>query len=88
MVARLTHARLYGTDDPCVDRTPEDIMMELNQIRSHYRHQDNHFLFHDRAQKVQFVVYNQGEEPIIVASASAMHCTARIFVRLPRGSSS
>ncbi len=70
MVARLTHARLYGTEDPYVDRTPEDILMELNQIRSLYRHQDNHFLFDDRAQRVQFVVYNQGEEPIIDASLS------------------
>jgi len=70
MVARLTHARLYGTEDPYVDRTPEDILMELNQIRSRYRHQDNHFLFHDRAQGVQLVVYNQGEEPIIDASLS------------------
>ena len=40
MVARLTHARLYGTEDPYVDRSPEDISIELNQIRSKYRYQD------------------------------------------------
>jgi len=68
MVARLTHARLYGTEDPYVDRSPEDILIELNQIRSQYRHQDNHFLFHDRAEKMQLVVLNQGEEPIVDAS--------------------
>lgn len=70
MVARLTHARLYGTEDPYVDRSPEDILVELNQIRSRYRHEDSHFLFHDRAQQVQLVVYNQGKEPIIDASLS------------------
>jgi len=68
MVARLTHARLYGTEDPYVDRSPEDILMELSQIRSKYRHQDNDFLFGDHAEKMQLVVYNQGEEPIIDAS--------------------
>ena len=70
MVARLTHARLYGAEDPYVDRSPEDIMIELNQIRSKYRHQDYRFLFIDHAEKMQLVVYNQGEEPIIDASLS------------------
>lgn len=70
MVARLTHARLYGTEDPYVDRSPEDILVELNQIRSKYRHQDYHFLFDERAERMQLVVYNQGEEPIIDASLS------------------
>ncbi len=68
MVARLTHARLYGTEDPYVDRSPEDILIELNQIRNKYRNQDNHFLFHDRAERMQLVVFNQGEEPIVDAS--------------------
>lgn len=68
MVARLTHARLYGTDDPYVDRSPEDILLELKQIRSKYRHEDNHFLFREQAEKLQLVVYNQGEEPITDAS--------------------
>ena len=68
MVARLTHARLYGTEDPYIDRSPEDILIELNQIRSKYRHQDHNFLFGDHSERLQMVVYNQGEEPIIDAS--------------------
>jgi len=87
MVARLTHARLYGTEDPYVDRSPEDIMAELNQIRSRYRHQDNHFLFDERAQKVQLVVYNQGEEPIVDASLSIAlpnHNAFYVADRLPK----
>jgi hypothetical protein len=70
MVARLTHARLFGAADPYVERSPEDIMVELNQIRSKYRDQDNHFLFHECAERLQLVVYNQGEDPIIDASLS------------------
>lgn len=87
MVARLTHARLYGTDDPYVDRSPEDIMMELNQIRSSYRNPDDHFLFEERAQKLQLVVYNQGEEPIVDASLSLVlpnHNAFYVADRLPK----
>src|SRR5210317_2206872 len=65
MVARLTHARLYGTADPYVERSPEDIMVELNEIRSKYCNEDNYFLFHECAENLQLVVYNQGEEPIV-----------------------
>ena len=70
MVARLTHARLYGTEDPYVDRSPEDIMAELKEIRIKYRNQDNNFLFNDRAQELQLVIYNQGEDQINDASIS------------------
>jgi len=70
MVARLTHARLYGTEDPYVDRSPEDILIELNQIRKKYQYQDANFLFHERAHRLQLVVCNQGEEPIVDASLS------------------
>jgi hypothetical protein len=68
MVARLTHARLYGTEDPYEHRSPDEIMKELREIRTKYRHQDAHFLYDERAQPLQLVVFNQGEEPIIDAS--------------------
>jgi hypothetical protein len=70
MVARLTHARLYGTEDPYVDRSPDDILVELGQIRQKYRHQDANFLFNERAEQLQLVVYNQGEDTIDDASLS------------------
>ena len=87
MVARLTHARLYGTEDPYVDRSLEDILLELNQIRSRYRHQDDHFLFDERSQELQLVVYNQGQEPIIDASVSIAlpnHNAFYVADRLPK----
>jgi hypothetical protein len=70
VMARLTHARLFGADDPYVDRSPEQLMLEIKELRAKYRDQDNHFLFESRAQRVQMVVYNQGNEPIIDASLS------------------
>jgi hypothetical protein len=69
-MARLTHARLFGADDPYVDRSPEDLMKEMQQLRVKYRNHDNHFLFESHAERLQLVVYNQGEEPIIDASLS------------------
>ena len=68
VMARLTHARLFGADDPYVDRSPEQLMQEMSELRAKYRDQDNHFLFESRAERVQMVVYNQGSEPIIDAS--------------------
>ena len=45
-------------------------MAELAEIRSKYRNHDNHFLFNDRAEQVQLVVYNQGEDTLNDASLS------------------
>ena len=70
MVARLTHARLFGTENPYEHRSSDEIMQELRDIRTKYRHQDAHFLFDERAQPLQLVVFNQGEEPIVDASLS------------------
>ena len=70
MVARLTHARLYGTEDPYEHRSPEEIAAELAEIRSKYRQQDSNFLFDERAQELQLVAYNQGEDALVDASLS------------------
>ena len=70
VMARLTHARLFGADDPYVDRSPDELMAEMRQLRVKYRNHDNHFLYETHAERMQMVVYNQGEEPIIDASLS------------------
>ena len=70
VMARLTHARLFGADDPYVDRSPDELMREMQELRIKYRDQDNHFLYESRAERVQVVVYNQGQEPILDASLS------------------
>lgn len=87
MVARLAHARLYGTEDPYVDRSPTVLLQELEQLGEKYRHQDNHFLFRENARKLQLLVYNQGEEPVIDASLSLVlprHPACHIADGLPR----
>ncbi|MBU2677137.1 MAG: ATP-binding protein [Gammaproteobacteria bacterium] len=68
VMARLVHARLYGSDDPYVSRTPDELMQEMEQIRHKYRNHDSHFLFEKNCEEIQIVVCNQGDEPIVDAS--------------------
>jgi len=87
VMARLTHARLFGADDPYVDRSPDELMEEMRQLRVKYRHHDNHFLFESHAERLQMVVYNQGDEPIIDASLSIImpnHNAFYVADRLPK----
>ena len=69
-LARLTYARLFGTDIPYEDRSTDEILAEMEQLENRYRDEDEVFLFEDRASKIQLVVFNQNEEPIRDASIS------------------
>ncbi len=68
IMARLVHARLYGSDDPYVSRTPEDLLLEMAQIRAKYAAEDQRYMFGPNAEQIQTVVYNQSNEPILDAS--------------------
>ena len=79
VLARLAHARLFGSDDPYVQRTPAELMEEMKTIRCEYRDQDDQFLFDSHAQAVQVVVYNQGEEAVCDASLSFVLPNHNVF---------
>ena len=49
MVARLTHARLFGSDSPYEDRSPAELETEMQEIARRYSNHDNHFLFEQHA---------------------------------------
>ena len=86
MVARLTHARLFGTDSPYEDRSPDELAAEMRQIRQRYRSQDEHYLFEQHSQELQFVIYNQGDEIIRDASLSLVmpnHAAFYVASQLP-----
>ena len=68
VMARLVHARLFGSDDPYVSRSAEDLIEEMKQIGHQYRHHDRHYLFETNCERLQLVVSNQGTEPIVDAS--------------------
>lgn len=87
MVARLTHARLFGTDSPYEDRSPDELAAEMRQIRQRYRSQDEHYLFEQHSQELQFVIYNQGDEIIRDASLSLLmpnHAAFYVASQLPK----
>lgn len=87
VMARLTHARLFGSDDPYTDRTPEQLMEEMQQLRLKYRNQDANYLFEDKYESLQLIVYNQGDEPILDASLAIVmpnHNAFYVADRLPQ----
>lgn len=87
MVARLTHARLFGTDSPYEERSAEEIMQDIAQIERRYSNHDNHFLFEERATSVQLVLYNQGEDTLNDTSISLVmpnHSAFHVATALPK----
>ncbi len=86
-VARLTHARLFGTDSPYEDRSTDEIIEEMRQMERQYLHQDNHFLFTEKKTDLQLVVFNQGDEPVHDASLTLLmpnHDAFHVATQLPR----
>lgn len=63
------------------------LMEEMAQIKQKHQDDDQLFLFEQNAQKLQFVIYNQGEEPIQNASLSLVmpnHSAFYVASRLPK----
>jgi hypothetical protein len=89
-VARLTHARLFGTDSPYEERSADDIKAEMQQLEHRYRDQDDHFLYAQRGGKLQLIILNQGDDCIqdaslvlVMPNHSALH-VARTLPKLQR----
>ena len=87
VMARLMHARLFGSDSPYENRSADELMAEMAEIEHKHRQDDEHFLYETNAEKVQLVVYNQGDEPIQDASLSIVlpnHNSFYVANRLPK----
>ena len=86
-LARLTHARLFGSDNPYEDRTPTSLLQEQSAAGETYENEDRHFLFETNAHKIQLAVLNQGDNPIENASLSLLmpqHEAFYVANRLPK----
>ena len=86
-LTRLLHARLFGSDIPYEQRSPEELMAEMAELGEKHRDDDLHFLFEENAKRIQLVVVNQGGEPIRDASLSLQlpqHESFHIATRLPK----
>lgn len=87
VMARLTHARLFGSDSPYEDRNAQELVTEMAEIRNKHRNDDEHFLYESNATTLQLVVYNQGKDPIENASLALVmpnHNSFYVASRLPR----
>jgi len=76
MVARLTHARLFGSDSPYEDRSPEQLMQQIRQIRHMHRYEDEHFLYEQHGQEFQLMALNQGEQ--VMPNHNALYVATRL----------
>jgi len=86
-VARLTHARLFGTDSPYEERSTDEIIAEMQQMELKHRDQDEQFLFNQRSRELQIVVLNQGEESLQDVSLKIImprHNAFHIAEKLPK----
>ena len=86
MMVRLVHTRLFGSDSPYEDRSPSRLMKEIDQITQKHELNDQLFLFEENAERLQLVVYNQGDEPVQNASLTLRipgHDAFHIATHLP-----
>ena len=86
-VARLTHARLFGSDSPYEERSTDVILEEIQHVEHEYRDEDEHFLFEKKRTDLQIVVFNQGEEALLDASIRLVlpnHAALHIASKLPK----
>ena len=87
IVARLTHARLFGTDSPYEERSTDEIVEEMQKLERRHKHQDDHFLFEENVTPIQIVLLNQGDEEIHDASLALVmpnHNELHVATQLPR----
>lgn len=87
IMARLTHARLFGSDSPYEDRNVEELAAEMSQIKHKNENEDRHFLFESNVKNLQLVILNQGEDPIEDAALTLLmpgHESFHVASQLPK----
>ena len=87
VMARLTHARLFGSDSPYEHRSSGELIREMGELRQKHKVEDEYFLYEQHAQKLQLVVCNQGTEPIENASVTLVlpnHNSLYVATELPK----
>ena len=87
VMTRMVHARLFGSDTPYEERSPDELMREIADIATKHKADDQQFLFEENAKQIQVVIYNQGDEAIRDASLSLAlpnHNAFYVANRLPK----
>ena len=87
MMARLTHARLFGSDAVYENRSRDELKQEMADIGKNHVDDDEYFLFEEHGERLQLVVHNQGSDPIENASLSLImpaHASFHVAQQLPK----
>jgi len=87
VMVRLTHARLFGSDNPYEIRSASDLLAEMEQIEKRHADDDAHFLYETHCNNVQLVVLNQGDGAISDASLTLVlpnHNSFYVASQLPK----
>jgi hypothetical protein len=87
VMARLTHARLFGSDSPYEDRNSEELAAEMSQIQQKHENEDRYFLFEEKVKNLQLVILNQGEDSIEDAALTLVmpnHDSFHVASQLPK----
>jgi len=87
VMARLTHARLFGSDSPYEDRNSEELAAEMSQIQQKHENEDRYFLFEENVKNLQLVILNQGEDFIEDAALTLVmpnHDSFHVASQLPK----
>ena len=87
VMARLTHARLFGSDSPYEDRNSEELAAEMSQIQKKHENEDRYFLFEEKVKNLQLVILNQGEDFIEDAALTLVmpnHDSFHVASQLPK----
>lgn len=86
VMARLTHARLFGTDNPYEDKSAEELQIEMAATAHKYHQEDAIFLFEEHGTELQIVVINQGAnliEDATLALTMPQHEALYVADKLP-----
>ena len=86
IMARLTHARLFGADNPYEERSTEQLRQEIANAEKKHKNADDYFLFEEHSTELQLVVVNHGSELIQEASLALVlpnHSGCRVADALP-----
>lgn len=63
-IVRLTHARLFGSDNPYQTQTVEQLEQEYAAVKRRYRQADNYDRFERYGTRINLVLLNHGHEPV------------------------
>lgn len=87
VLARLTHARVFGSDSPYKKRSYETIIEEMKSVAEEHRDEDEHCLFNLWHSEIELVVLYEGEEPLEDPSLDLLlpsHEALHIATQLPK----